>query len=621
MVSYDSVVLLLDAIRSLQLAEDWRKVRWGAPENRTLLPPEVAGWFCFADQEDASEGQRTLKPIGSVVAELRAFIKSSALKESEREVLCAFYGLDRFPMSIKSEDSLVGLFANAHGKPWKRARVQILKSEALTALAAQLPERRAEPLRVDPTLWPLSEPWFCSLSPEIQKSRLDAAYSPAVLHCCAAGPTTPQSIKRGLKLGKWFEAARHQVEQRHSDSDPLPGRSWNPVRTIAAIFLWLACAQEGRDDEVVRPTHKAHGRLFGELVTADEVADLARLLTSQPDEIDYDACAIEIRSLRDDLAPLFADALLFHANQSGDPRAVVTALEAAIQVGTLREDMRVLNWASTLQTLAPTSEGALRSYGQAAITAGGNQHFDVAQSLLYDGIDNVEQTLWSTHQNPASEKLEWQHEHRLSLLGQMRRQEVHKLLLGNAPDTESIRSTLVNDLEAVQGYSEARGGGVDHQIRLSHHIRLCCRAAEISLVEAQHLMNATGRNQATRRLLQEVMRYITRAEELVGRLQPGSKHVRNQRIGVSKVRIWATSLEGDPESLADNLRMLHDLGWSAWRSAPTVLAVLAENENHRRSPGISEPVRRTIRDALELQPSLAWAGNSGVQDRIWTTRL
>lgn len=88
MVSYDSVVLLLDAIRSLQLAEDWRKVRWGAPENRTLLPPEVAGWFCFADQEDASEGQRTLKPIGSVVAELRAFIKSSALKESEREVLC-----------------------------------------------------------------------------------------------------------------------------------------------------------------------------------------------------------------------------------------------------------------------------------------------------------------------------------------------------------------------------------------------------------------------------------------------------------------------------------------------------------------------------------------------------
>ncbi len=56
MVSYDSVVLLLDAIRSLQLAEDWRKVRWGAPENRTLLPPEVAGWFCFADQEDASEG-------------------------------------------------------------------------------------------------------------------------------------------------------------------------------------------------------------------------------------------------------------------------------------------------------------------------------------------------------------------------------------------------------------------------------------------------------------------------------------------------------------------------------------------------------------------------------------
>lgn len=128
MVSYDSVVLLLDAIRSLQLAEDWRKVRWGAPENRTLLPPEVAGWFCFADQEDASEGQRTLKPIGSVVAELRAFIKSSALKESEREVLCAFYGLDRFPMSIKSEDSLVGLFANAHGKPWKRARVQILKA-------------------------------------------------------------------------------------------------------------------------------------------------------------------------------------------------------------------------------------------------------------------------------------------------------------------------------------------------------------------------------------------------------------------------------------------------------------------------------------------------------------
>ena len=154
-----------------------------------------------------------------------------------------------------------------------------------------------------------------------------------------------------------------------------------------------------------------------------------------------------------------------------------------------------------------------------------------------------------------------------------------------------------------------------------YHIRLCCRAAEISLVEAQHLMNATGRNQATRRLLQEVMRYITRAEELVGRLQPGSKHVRNQRIGVSKVRIWATSLEGDPESLADNLRMLHDLGWSAWRSAPTVLAVLAENENHRRSPGISEPVRRTIRDALELQPSLAWAGNSGVQDRIWTTHL
>ncbi len=596
-------------------------MKWGAPENRTLLPPEIAGWFSPADQEDASDGQRMLKPVGSVVAELRAFIKSSALKEDEREVLCAFYGLDRFPMSIRGEDSLVGLFTDEHGKPWKRARVQILKSEALTALAAQLPERRAEPLRVDPTLWPLGEPWFCGLTRGIQQDRLDAAYFSAILHCTASSPTTPQSIKRGLKLKKWFKEARHQTTLDLPDCDPLPGRGWNPIRTIAAIFLWLACTQEDRDDEVVPVAHTAHGRLSGDLVTADGVADLARLLTSQSDEIDYDACAMEIRSIRDDLAPLFADALLFHANQSGDPRSVVTALETAIQVGTLREDMRVLNWASTLQALAPTSEGALRSYGQAAITAGGNQHFDVAQSLLYDGIDNVEQTLWSTDQNPASEKLEWQCEHHLNLLGQFRRQEVYKLFLEKPPKTSDVRSRLEDDLESIQDYSEASGGGVDSQIRLSHHIRLCCRAAEISLVEAQHLMNTTGRNQSTQTLLQEAWRYTTRAEELVGRLQPGSKHLRNQRIGVTKVRIWATSLEGDPELLAENLRMLHDLGWSAWRSAPTVLAVLAENENHRRSPGISERVRRTTRDALELQPSFGEAGNSGVQDRIWTTRL
>jgi hypothetical protein len=91
---------LLEFMRRCQ-----REVDWERSPHRTL-PAAVAGWLVAQPGEPAEVGG--MRPIGQIHDELLGTIRRSGLGRLEREVLCGWYGLGRFPARLTGPGGLVG---------------------------------------------------------------------------------------------------------------------------------------------------------------------------------------------------------------------------------------------------------------------------------------------------------------------------------------------------------------------------------------------------------------------------------------------------------------------------------------------------------------------------------